>query len=125
MSGLPASIRFALGAAVVALVVTAAAGCAGGDIGASTPGSSGQSFVGSSYQSTYYSPGHRQNAPLVSGTTTAGQHLSLSAYRGSVVVINPKIEACSEEIELREGCLSVPGMVGDIVRFKHAAVLRS
>ncbi len=32
------------------------------------------------------------------------------------VVINPKIEVFGEEIELREGCLSVPGMVGEIVR---------
>ena len=38
------------------------------------------------------------------------------------VVINPKIEELSEEIELREGCLSVPGLVGEIVRFKRAAV---
>ena len=27
-----------------------------------------------------------------------------------------------EEVELREGCLSVPGMVGEIVRYKRAAV---
>ena len=32
------------------------------------------------------------------------------------VVINPKLERLGEEIELREGCLSVPGMVGEIVR---------
>jgi peptide deformylase len=38
------------------------------------------------------------------------------------VVINPKLEDLSEEVELREGCLSVPGMVGEIVRYKHAAV---
>jgi peptide deformylase len=38
------------------------------------------------------------------------------------VVINPKIESAEEEVELREGCLSVPGMVGDIVRFKRIVV---
>jgi peptide deformylase len=38
------------------------------------------------------------------------------------VVINPKIESAEEEVELREGCLSVPGMVGDIIRFKRIAV---
>lgn len=38
------------------------------------------------------------------------------------VVINPKFDELSEEIELREGCLSVPGKVGDIVRFNRAAV---
>jgi peptide deformylase len=38
------------------------------------------------------------------------------------VVINPKLEDLAEEVELKEGCLSVPGMVGDIVRYKRAAV---
>jgi peptide deformylase len=38
------------------------------------------------------------------------------------VVINPKIDELSEEVELREGCLSVPGMVGEIARFEHAVV---
>jgi peptide deformylase len=39
------------------------------------------------------------------------------------VVINPKIESAEEEVELREGCLSVPGMVGDIVRYKRIVVI--
>jgi peptide deformylase len=38
------------------------------------------------------------------------------------VVINPRIERLGEEVELREGCLSVPGMVGEIVRNERAAV---
>lgn len=38
------------------------------------------------------------------------------------VIINPKLEDVEEEIELREGCLSVPGMIGEIVRYKRAAV---
>ena len=38
------------------------------------------------------------------------------------VVINPKVESAEEEVELTEGCLSVPGMVGEIVRFKRVAV---
>ena len=38
------------------------------------------------------------------------------------VVINPKIESAEEEVELTEGCLSVPGMVGEITRFKRIAV---
>ncbi|MBV8196913.1 MAG: peptide deformylase [Candidatus Eremiobacteraeota bacterium] len=38
------------------------------------------------------------------------------------VVINPKLEETGEEIELREGCLSVPGMVGEIVRYQRAVV---
>jgi peptide deformylase len=38
------------------------------------------------------------------------------------VVINPRLERLGEEVELREGCLSVPGMVGEIVRHERAAV---
>lgn len=38
------------------------------------------------------------------------------------VVINPRLERLGDEIELREGCLSVPGMVGEIVRHERAAV---
>jgi peptide deformylase len=38
------------------------------------------------------------------------------------VVINPKFESCEEEVELTVGCLSVPGMVGEIVRFERVAV---
>jgi peroxiredoxin len=73
---------------LVATVVLAAAGCESGDIGANTPVSSGQSFVGSSYQSTYFDVGSRPVAPAVSGPTVTGSHLSLAAYRGDVVVLN-------------------------------------
>ncbi|HZV77828.1 MAG TPA: peptide deformylase [Candidatus Babeliales bacterium] len=38
------------------------------------------------------------------------------------VVINPKLEKLSDEVELKEGCLSVPGIVGDIIRYERAAV---
>jgi len=76
------------GAAVVVAAVMATAGCAGGDIGANTPASSGQSFVGHSYESTYYQAGSRPSAPPVSGTTVTGQHLSLSQYRGDTIVVN-------------------------------------
>ncbi|HEY6479424.1 MAG TPA: TlpA disulfide reductase family protein [Streptosporangiaceae bacterium] len=74
--------------AAAAVATLALAGCGGGAIGADTPASSGQSFVGSAYTSTVFRAGARPAAPDVSGTTLAGQHLSLSAYRGSVVVLN-------------------------------------
>jgi peptide deformylase len=41
---------------------------------------------------------------------------------GRYVVINPKIELAQDEVEMTEGCLSVPGYVGDITRFQHVAV---
>jgi thiol-disulfide isomerase/thioredoxin len=73
---------------LIAGIALAATGCESGDIGANTPVSSGQSFVGSSYQSTYFKVGSRPVAPAVSGTTVSGSHLSLAAYRGEVVVLN-------------------------------------
>jgi peptide deformylase len=41
---------------------------------------------------------------------------------GKYVVVNPKIELAQEEVEMTEGCLSVPGYVGEITRFNHVAV---
>jgi thiol-disulfide isomerase/thioredoxin len=76
------------GLAAAAVALLALAGCGGGAIGADTPDSSGQSFVGSAYNSSTFRAGSRPVAPDIAGTTLTGQHLSLSAYRGSVVVIN-------------------------------------
>lgn len=88
MSGPSALIRAALGAAVVALAAAAVAGCAGGDVGASTPGSNGQSFVSHSYESTFYQVGQRPAAPAIMGSTISGQQLSLASYRGDTIVLN-------------------------------------
>jgi peptide deformylase len=41
---------------------------------------------------------------------------------GAYAVINPKFELLEEEVEMTEGCLSVPGYVGEITRFSHVAV---
>jgi thiol-disulfide isomerase/thioredoxin len=76
------------GLAAAAVALLALAGCGGGAIGADTPDSSGQSFVGSAYNSSTFRAGSRPAAPDIAGTTLTGQHLSLAAYRGSVVVIN-------------------------------------
>ncbi|MGH7738006.1 MAG: peptide deformylase [Candidatus Tyrphobacter sp.] len=38
------------------------------------------------------------------------------------VLINPKIVTAEEEIELTEGCLSIPGFVGEITRFSRVTV---
>jgi len=80
--------RALLAAPALALAALATAGCAGGTIGASTPLSSGQGYVGSSYDSTYYRPGDRPPAPDVHAMTLTGQRFSLAADRGKVVVLN-------------------------------------
>ena len=75
--------------AVIAGTVTLAlAGCEGGAIGANTPVSSGQSFVGASYSSKFFDPGSRALAPAVTGTLLTGKAFSLRAERGHVVVLN-------------------------------------
>jgi thiol-disulfide isomerase/thioredoxin len=88
----PATMRSALGAAaavvVAASIAAGTAGCAGGDIGGENPGSSGQSFVGHSYESTFYQVGDRPVAPAVAGSTVGGQKLSLASYRGDTIVLN-------------------------------------
>jgi thiol-disulfide isomerase/thioredoxin len=83
-----ASRRPPLLAAVAVAAVLTVTGCDSGAIGADTPASSGQSFVGHSYESTFYQPGDRPVAPMVSGMTVTGQHLSLAAYRGDTIVLN-------------------------------------
>ncbi len=75
-------------AGAAALIALCGAGCSGGQIGADPPQNSGQSFVGSSYISTFYRSGQRPAVPPVSGVTLTGQKLSLAAYRGDVVVLN-------------------------------------
>ena len=88
MSRLPVPARMAIGAAVAALAGFAVAGCDGGAIAANVPQSSGQSFVGHSYDSNFYRVGHRPAMPEVSGTTLTGQRLNLDSYKGDTLVVN-------------------------------------
>ena len=67
--------------------VLSVAAC-GGQIAANTPASNGVSFVPGSGNSTYFKAGSRLGAAAVSGSTLSGARLSLSSYRGKVVVIN-------------------------------------
>jgi thiol-disulfide isomerase/thioredoxin len=60
----------------------------GGQIADNTPASNGNNFVAGDGTATYYQPGHRTAAPAVSGTSLSGSKLSLSSYRGDVVVLN-------------------------------------
>ncbi len=75
-------------AVLLGVAALALSACSGGAIAANNPVSSGQSFVGSSYNSAYFDPGSRTAAPAVTGTTLTGQKFSLASDRGSVVVLN-------------------------------------
>jgi thiol-disulfide isomerase/thioredoxin len=88
VSWLPVPARIAIGAAMAALAGLATAGCDSGQIAADVPQSSGQSFVGHSYESAFYQVGQRPAVPAVSGTTLTGQRLNLDSYKGKTVVLN-------------------------------------
>ena len=38
---------------------------------------------------------------------------------GPLVIFNPRFTLTEEEVELTEGCLSVPGYIGEVTRFAH------
>ena len=84
----PAWVAPVVTAALVGAAMACVSACDSGAIGANTPVSSGQSFVQASYDSKFFPPGSRSVAPVVTGTTLTGQHFSLAAERGKVVVIN-------------------------------------
>lgn len=75
-------------AALFGVAMLAVTSCSGGPIAANNPVSSGQSFVGASYNSAYFAPDSRSAAPVVTATALSGQRFSLAAERGSVVVLN-------------------------------------
>lgn len=75
-------------AVLTGLAVLTLASCTGGGIAVNTPLSSNTSFVGGSYSSVYYKPGHRPLAPRVTGTTLTGAKWSLAAQHGNLVVLN-------------------------------------
>jgi thiol-disulfide isomerase/thioredoxin len=87
---MPRTARRLIAAAAVAVGVLGTAGCAGTSNGTSVEGGGYQSGSGI----TTYSVGHRQLVGNVSGTTLAGQQLSLASYRGDVVVVDFWSQGC-------------------------------
>jgi peptide deformylase len=81
-----------------------------------------QQLIDDMFETMYAAPGVGLAAPQVNVSKRLFVMDVHDDEHEPTVVINPKIEELTEEIELREGCLSVPGLVGEIVRFKRAAV---
>ncbi len=81
-----------------------------------------QQLVDDMFETMYAAPGVGLAAPQVNVSKRFFVIDVRDDKHPPEVVINPKIELAEEEVELTEGCLSVPGMVGDIVRFKRIAV---
>ena len=85
-----------------------------------------QQLIDDMFETMYAAPGVGLAAPQVNVSKRLfvmdvgedDEHPAGGAY----VVVNPKIELQEEEVEMTEGCLSVPGYVGEITRFNHVAV---
>jgi peptide deformylase len=81
-----------------------------------------QQLIDDMFETMYAAPGVGLAAPQINVSKRIFVMDVHDDEHEPVAVINPKIEELTEEIELREGCLSVPGLVGEIVRFKRAVV---
>jgi len=79
-----------------------------------------QQLIDDMFATMYAAPGIGLAAPQVN----VGKRLFTvdlqdeNDEHGPLVVINPKFSDTEGEIEATEGCLSVPGMVGEITRFE-------
>ncbi|MBV9719991.1 MAG: peptide deformylase [Candidatus Eremiobacteraeota bacterium] len=81
-----------------------------------------QQLIDDMFATMYAAPGVGLAAPQIN---VAKRVFVMDVHDGEhepAAVINPKLHLLGEEIELKEGCLSVPGIVGDIVRHERAAV---
>jgi peptide deformylase len=81
-----------------------------------------QQLLDDMFETMYAAPGVGLAAPQVNVSKRLFVMDVHDDEHEAAVVINPKIELAEEEVELTEGCLSVPGMVGEITRFKRVAV---
>jgi peptide deformylase len=81
-----------------------------------------QQLIDDMFETMYAAPGVGLAAPQVNVSKRLFVMDVHDDEHEPAVIINPKLERFEEELELREGCLSVPGLVGEIVRFRRAAV---
>jgi peptide deformylase len=81
-----------------------------------------QQLIDDMFETMYAAPGVGLAAPQVNVSKRLFVMDIHDDEHEPAAVINPKLEGLDEEVELREGCLSVPGIVGEIVRYKRAAV---
>jgi peptide deformylase len=80
-----------------------------------------QQLIDDMFETMYAAPGVGLAAPQVNVSKRIFV-MDVNDEHPPAVVINPKLEVFDEVVEIREGCLSVPGMIGEIVRYKRAAV---
>ncbi len=81
-----------------------------------------QQLVDDMFATMYAAPGVGLAAPQVNVSKRIFVMDVHDDEHEPAVVINPKLERLGENVELKEGCLSVPGMVGDILRCDRVVV---
>jgi peptide deformylase len=81
-----------------------------------------QQLIDDMFETMYHAPGVGLAAPQVNVSKRLFVIDVQDDEHEAAVVINPKIELAEEEVELTEGCLSVPGYVGEITRLRRVAV---
>jgi peptide deformylase len=81
-----------------------------------------QQLIDDMFETMYAAPGVGLAAPQVNVSKRLFVMDIHDENHKPAVVINPKIELAEEEVEMTEGCLSVPGYVGEITRFSKLAV---
>jgi peptide deformylase len=80
-----------------------------------------QQLIDDMFETMYAAPGIGLAAPQVN----VGKRLFTidlqddDAAHGPLVVINPRFTVVEGEVEATEGCLSVPGMVGEMTRYER------
>ncbi|GAC1305092.1 MAG: hypothetical protein NVS2B3_16980 [Vulcanimicrobiaceae bacterium] len=80
-----------------------------------------QQLIDDMFETMYHAPGIGLAAPQIN----IGKRLFVVDLQdeddahGPFVVVNPKFTTTEGEIESIEGCLSVPGMIGDLTRFER------
>jgi peptide deformylase len=79
-----------------------------------------QQLIDDMFVTMYDAPGIGLAAPQVNVSKRMFVvDLQNDKEQGPYVVINPKFTVTEGEIESIEGCLSVPGMIGDLTRFER------
>ncbi len=81
-----------------------------------------QQLVDDMFETMYAAPGVGLAAPQVNVAKRMFVMDIQEEEHEPAVVINPKIELAEDPVEMTEGCLSVPGYVGEITRFRHVAI---
>jgi len=78
-----------------------------------------QQLIDDMFETMYDAPGVGLAAPQVGVSKRLFVMDIQDDDHPPAVMINPKSELAQEEVEMTEGCLSVPGKVGEITRFRR------